>query len=178
MTVLERIALEVAGGIAAIGAILLWWHLHNAAEQHQGAEACIQATTETKQAAVADAHQVEAAQAVDVQTVIRGYDAKVASLSSSNADLAQRLSARGAVRACGVSGAGPDPGAAPADRGLAGGQSQAAQGSAAAAVDVDADYKQLLAAGDACEVKLEGLTDIYQRMRDRAIAARAAAPAP
>jgi hypothetical protein len=166
VTQLERIAAELGAAVLAILAVLLWWHLHNLAEQRQGAQACIQQTTITKQAAAADSAGDEAAQAAIIKAVVGNYDAKLASLSASNADLAGRLSA--ALRAQRLPGPGPAAGATSAQPGLPAGQAAAADGSAKLAGDIDA----LLQACDAAQLKGEDLAVIYQDMRDRAIAAR------
>lgn len=172
MTTLERIGLEIAGGILAIAAVLLWWNLHNRTEQKLGAAACIQTTTIDHTEAKADATKTEAAQAVDINAVVNGYETKVASLSRSNDDLARRLSTSGAVCPSRVPDPRPAAGANAADAGLAGGQSEARQGPPAE--QLRTDLSAVLAAGDANQVKTEDCARLYNGVRDRAIAAAAA----
>lgn len=171
MTTLERIGLEVLGGILAIAAVLLWWNLHNRTEQKIGAAACIQTTTIDHTEAKADATKTEAAQAVDIQSVVQGYETKVLSLSRSNDDLARRLLANSAVCPSRVSDPRPAAGANAADAGLPKSESQARPGPPGGAAG---DLAAVLAAADANQVKVEDCAKLYNGVRDRAIAAAAA----
>jgi hypothetical protein len=170
MTTLERIGLEILGGLAAIAAVILWWNLHNRAEQKIGATACIQTTTIDKTTAAAGAVKDEAAGAADINAVIRGYDAKVTSLSAANDDLARRLSDSGAICPGPVRDSRSAAGAKPADAGLPGGKGEAAAGSAEL---IRADLAAVLTACDANQVKTEDEAALYNGVRDRAIAAAA-----
>lgn len=176
MTPLQRIGAEIIGGIVLIAAVLIWWNLHNRSEQKIGAQACIQATTVDKTEAHADVVSTQAAQAVDIQAVVQGYETKVISLQHGNDDLARRLSTSGAV----CPGRLPDPrptaGANSADAGLASGKREAQPGPPAEQLRTDLDH--LLAAGDANQVKTEDCAKLYNSVRDRAIAAAAKLPKP
>lgn len=169
MTTLQRIGAEIIGGLVLIAAILIWWNLHNRTEQKIGAAACIQSTTIDKTEAHTDVAKDQAAAAVDINAVVAGYETKVLSLSRSNDDLARRLSTSGAVCPSRMSDPGRTASANAADAGLAGGKSEARAGPTA-------DIKQLLAAGDAAQVKSEDCAKLYNGVRDRAIAAAAALP--
>lgn len=168
MTTLERIAAEIVAGLLLIGGVLLWWNLHNRHEQLVGAQACIQTTTVDKQTAAAGVAKTEAAQAVDIDTVVKAYDAKLADLSARNDDLAGRLLASGAIRPSGVSHPGPAAAAAATDDGLRASQAEARERL------VRSDLDAVLAACDANEVKTEDLAEVYNRIRARATAAAAA----
>jgi hypothetical protein len=159
LSTLEKIAAGVIAALLLAIAIIIWWHLHNRTEQKIGATACIQSTTETKQAAVTNVATTEAEQHIDVNAIIRGYDAKVQSLSSANDALARRLSASSAVCSSSVPNPGPaaDPNAA--DRRVGKSESQ---------------LERILDAGDANQIKVEDCADLYNKVRDRAIAAEAA----
>ena len=170
MTTLERIGIEIAGGILALAAVVLWWHLHNLSEQRQGAAACIQTTTIDHTEAKKDAASDQAAGAVDINAVKQGYETKISALSRSNDDLARRLSDQVCPSRV------PDPrraaGANAADPGLAGGKSETEPGPTAE--QLRADLNAALAAGDAAQVKSEDCAKLYNGVRDRAIAAAAA----
>lgn len=168
MTTIERIGMEALGGILGIAAVLLWWNLHNLTEQKIGAAACIQTTTITKQEAHTDVASDQAAQAVDINAVVQGYETKVLSLSRSNDDLARRLSTSGAVCPSRVPDPRPAAGANAADAGLPAGKDKSAAGSPLAG-----DLSELLAAADANQVKAEDCAKLYNGVRDRAIAAAA-----
>jgi hypothetical protein len=167
VTLLERIAIEIAGGIAALAAVLIWWHVHNANEQKLGARECIQTTTIDKTQAKAEVASDQAAQAAFLPKVVQGYETKVASLQSANDDLAGRLSALGAIRPSGMpnSRSAACPGAA--DRGLSQSESAAQERLGR----IRADLKLVLDACDANQVKTESLAEIYGGVRDRALAA-------
>lgn len=169
MTTLERIGLEVLGGVLAIAAVLLWWNLHNRTEQKIGAAACIQSTTIDHTEAKKDVAADQAAQSVDIHAVVQGYETKVLSLSRANDDLARRLSTSGAVCPSRVPDPRPAADANAADAGLSAGKSQSAAGSPLAG-----DLAELLAAADANQVKTEDCAKLYNGVRDRAIAAAAA----
>jgi hypothetical protein len=173
VTPLQRIGAEIIGGIVLIAAVLIWWNLHNSAQQKIGAQACIQATTIDKTEAHADAVSTQAAQAVDIKAVVQGYETKVLSLQHDNDDLAGRL--LNAVRPNRVPGTGSAAGANCAVAGLSDSESQAAERSAAT---VRADITAVLNACDANQVKTEDAARIYNGVRDRAIAAAAKLPAP
>ena len=143
MTTLERIGLEILGGMLAIGAVLLWWNLHNRTEQKLGAAACIQTTTIDHTEAKKDVATDQAAAAVDVNAVVQGYETKVLSLSRANDDLSRRLLASGSICPGGMPNPRGTPGAKPTDAGLSGGQSEAAEGSPAG---LRADLDAVLAA--------------------------------
>lgn len=168
MTTLERIGAEILGGIFLIAGVLLWWNLHNRTEQRLGAAQCIQTTTVDKTQAAAAVVTTEAAQAVDINAVVKAYDAKVADLSARNDDLAGRLLASGAVRASRVPDPGSAAGAKPAEPRLSDGQAEARERL------VRADLAAVLAACDADEVKTHDLASIYDGVRTRALAAAAA----
>jgi hypothetical protein len=172
MTTIQRIGAEILGGVLLIAGVLLWWNLHNRAEQKQGAQACIQATTIDKTEAVAQVVSTQAAEAVDINAVVKGYDAKVADLSARNDDLAGRLSASGAIRASRVSHSGSAAAGECTKSGVDSGQSETLAGLARVRADLD----ELLAAGDANQVKTEDLATLYDGVRTRALAAAAAAP--
>lgn len=165
MTSLQRIGAEALGAMLLCGAFFGWWTYHDHAEQKLGAQACLQATTVTKSVAKQEVVTDEAAQAADINTVVKGYDAKVLALSTSNDDLAGRLSA--AVRQNRVSD--PETPACPVapDRGLSESESTARERLGR----VRADLKSVLDACDANQVKTEDLAQIYDGERERAIAA-------
>jgi len=164
-TTLEKYLIIAVGALLATGAFAGWWALHNRHEQNLGAVACLQATTIPKAAAIAEAKTTEAAQAVDINAVVKGYETKVLSMSHSNDDLAGRLSA--ALRQSRL----PDPGSAACanapDPGLSKGESEAAGRLAR----IRADIAAVLTACDANQVKTEDAAAIYNGVRTRALAA-------
>lgn len=164
LTQLEKIAAGVIAALLLAIAIIIWWNLHDRTEQKIGATACIQSTTETKQTAAAAVATTEEAQHEDIDEVKKRYAQQVQDLSASNADLARRLSTRGAVCTSGV----PDPGSAP--RGdAANGRLVPSEGHPEAS-----QLERILDAGDANQIKIEDCASIYNKVRDRAIAAEAA----
>jgi hypothetical protein len=166
MTTLERIAAELAGAAALILAAFIWWHVHNAGEQKLGAQACIQATTITKQAAASDAAADQTAQAAEISEVLISHDAKLLTLDAGNAGIARGLS-NDALRPNGV----PHPGSltcqGAAEPGLPPGESEAQL----RLERIQADLTAVLNACDANQVRTEDLATIYNGVRDRAIAA-------
>lgn len=165
MNAIEKSLIYIAIALVGTGAVAGWWALHNRHEQNLGATACLQATTIPKQEAVAEVKQTEAAQAVDINAVVKGYELKVVSLSRSNDDIAGRLSA--ALRASRVSNPGSAACANAPDPGLSKGESEAAERLAR----IRADIKLVLDACDANQVKTEDAAMIYNRVRERALAA-------
>lgn len=174
-TTLEKYLAIAVAVLIGSGAFAGWWALHNHKQQAIGAAACIQATTVDKTEAHNDAVSTEAAQAVDIKAVVKGYEDKVNSLQRNNDDLAKRLLTSGAVRPHGV----PDPGSAAGGNcavpGLPAGEGEAAERSAAV---IRADLNAVLNACDANQVKTEDAAKIYNGVRDRAIAAAAKLPKP
>jgi hypothetical protein len=166
VTTLERIGAEILGGVFALAAVLLWWHVHNLDEQKAGAQACIQSTTVTKQTAVADNVVDTTAQAAQLRAVVQTYDQKISDLSSGNADLAQRLHDN-AVRPSAVPHSGPAAAGAQCPVAVPAGQSDARaaapleQAEAKLFDDCDADYAGRLA-----------VIQAYNDWRDRMIAAQ------
>lgn len=163
MSTLERYAVELIALLVLAGGGVLWWKLHNAGERRAGAQACIQATTETKATAVkADTADADA-QAAQLQAIVRGYDAKIAALSANNVALAQRLRDN-AVRA----GAVPHPGSpagSPAEQsGLP--ESESAVADRFWSIDLAAT----LDACDANQARVEGLEQTYNDWRQRMLA--------
>ena len=167
MTSLQRLAAEALGAALLCGAFFGWWKLHNHEERRLGAAACIQATTISKSVAKQELTSDQTAQAADINTVVKGYDSKVVSLSASNDDLSRRLS--DAVRQNGVSHPGPAACPSAADPGLSQGESSARERLG----QVRADLKAVLDACDANQVKTEDMAMIYDKMRARALAAGA-----
>lgn len=167
LSTVERIGLAAAAGALLLGSLLTWWHVHNLNEQHAGAQACLQASTETKTDVIADNAAGAGAQAVDLQLVVKTYDDKVKSLAADNADLARRLH-NGQVR----QSAAANPGSAAAGAGCAIFLPAAQSDARAAAIEVatkkifddcDADYAGRLA-----------VIDAYNKNRERTIAEAAA----
>lgn len=110
MTSLQRIGLEILGVILLCGGFVTWWSVHNHQEQKIGAQACIQATTETKQTAVDSNAEDAKAQAIVLQQKVATYEQQMGDLQRGNADLVQRLHdstvRAGAVRHSGSAAAG------------------------------------------------------------------------
>jgi hypothetical protein len=160
VTALERIGLETFAAIALFSSALLWWHLHNLNEQHQGAQACIQQTTETKAAAI----RIDATDAIEqgrqLAQVVTTYDAKLQVESVGNALLAQRMRDANPVRHSTVPGASCPAAQAPADRGIPDSES-------AAIGRLANEYAKLLDACDANQARVEGLAAAYNDWRDR-----------
>lgn len=167
--------IKIGAAVVVIAAVLIWWNLHNRAEQKIGAQQCIQATTVDKTEAHADAVTTQAAQAVDIKAVVQGYETKVLSLQHDNDDLVKRLLASGAVRPSRVPNPGSTAGANCPVTGLSTSESQAAERSAAT---LQTDLDDVLNACDANQVKTEDGAKIYNGVRDRAIAAAAKLPKP
>jgi len=165
MSTLEKNLIMAVAALIGCGAFAGWWALHNRHEQSIGAVACLQATTIPKREAIAENKTTEAAQVVDINAVVKGYETKVLSMSRANDDLADRLSA--ALRTGGV----PHPGSAacanPADPGLSKSESEAAGRLAI----IRADIAAVLTACDANQVKTEDAAAIYNGVRARALAA-------
>jgi hypothetical protein len=164
VSTLERIVIEIAGGLAAIAAVLLWWHLHNLGEQKAGALACITATTETKTEVIVANTADAGAQAVDLNLVVKTYDDQVSALARTNADLARRLHDN-PVRQIPAADTGSAPAGALCPVELPDGQASARAAAINAATqkifdDCDADYAGRLA-----------VIETYNQWRDRMIAA-------
>ena len=165
MSTLERIGIEILGGIGALAAVLIWWHVHNLNEQHVGAQACLLSTTETKTEAIASNTALVGAQGVDLKLVVKTYEDKVNLLAADNAGLARRLhdsqvrqgpaantgtAAAGAVCAVDVPAGQGDPGA----------------------VAIEAASKKIF---DDCDADYAGrvaVIEVYNQWRDRMIAAK------
>lgn len=165
MTSLEKTLTYVVLALIGSGVFAGWWALHNRHEQSIGATACLQATTVTKTEAKEEVKQTEAAQAVDINAVVKGYEFKVLALARSNDDIAGRLS--DSLRQNRVPHSGSAACANAADPGLPKGQSEAAERSAR----IRADIKLVLDACDANQVKTEDAAAIYNGVRDRALSA-------
>jgi hypothetical protein len=150
--------------LVALLAIGGWFAWHDSSERRQGAAACIQGTTETKQEVKADNAADSGAQTLQLALVVKTYDDKVADLARANADLARRL--RDPVRQIPTAGPGPvAPGAlCPVD--VPDRQSRARAAAIDAATekvfdDCDADYAGRVA-----------VIQTYNDWRDRMIAAQ------
>jgi hypothetical protein len=87
MTLLTKLGLVLVA-LLAIGG---WFAWHDSSERKQGAQACIQSTTETKTEVKADNAADAQAQTLQLALVVKTYDDKVNDLARSNADLARRL---------------------------------------------------------------------------------------
>jgi hypothetical protein len=83
-------ALLIGGGI--------WWNFHNRKEENIGAQACIQATTETKKEAIADNVITIDQHNQAISAVVKSYESRIKDLADSNGDLAQRLHDANAIR--------------------------------------------------------------------------------
>ncbi len=156
-----RLGYEIAGGLLLCVAFVSWWALHNHAEQQLGAQACIQATTETKATAVAADSSIEAAHAAQISKVVAVYEQKLNDSRGANADLAKRLHdyalrtgavPRSAGVACSASGSGAEP------RGDRGAESPADP------FGVDAATAALI---DACTADAEELTALQAAWGER-----------
>jgi hypothetical protein len=163
---LYRIGAEILGAALAICAILLWWHIHNLDEQKAGAQACIQGTTETKTAAVANVAADALDQGDKLAKQASDYETTLSSLRTDNADLAHRLRNANSVRSGPVSGPGCPALAAEPHAGLPAGESEAQSRSAG-------DTEELLNACDANQLKTEALAKAYNDWRLRMIAENA-----
>lgn len=167
LSTLERIGLEAAAGALLLGAVLTWWHVHNLNEQKAGAQACITATTETKADVVATNKGDAAAQAVDLQLVVKTYDDKLKALAGDNADLARRLH-DGSLRQSAAASPGPAAAGALCPLFVPAGQDDARAAAIEAATqkifdDCDADYAGRVA-----------VIETYNHWRARMIAEAAA----
>lgn len=169
MATLEKWAIEIGVAIALVGILVGWFLWHNASERREGAQVCIQSTTEVKQAAVAHVAVDEKANHDQIKTEVDSYGKKLTDLQSANDDLSRRLS--NALRASAVRNTGSAAGNCPTDAGLPSSKSEAEQGSSAATIA--ADVKSVLDACDANQLKVESANNIYNGVRDRALAAAA-----
>jgi hypothetical protein len=120
MSSVERLGAELAGALLLCGGFVLWWHLHNHAEQQLGAAVCIQSTTEVRADAVRDDTEVEAAHAAQLSQVVAVYDQKLEDSAHANDGLAVRLH-HDALRQSAVSCASAVAGRASGPAALAGG---------------------------------------------------------
>jgi hypothetical protein len=171
MSTLYRIGAEILGCVLLIAAVLIWWHVHNLNEQKAGAQACIQGTTETKTAAVANVAADEIDQHGKLTKQASDYEIDLNTLRSDNADLALRLRHANSVRSSPVSGPGCAAGGAHPDPGLSAGQGETESRSAA-------DTEALFNACDANQLKTEALAKAYNDWRARMIRDNANVPAP
>jgi hypothetical protein len=162
----NRTLAEALAGVGLVVCIYLAWIHHDHTEQHVGAEACIQATTETKDVAGADNAGIEAAHAAQLQTVVETYDAKVITLSAGNAALSERLS--NALRQSAV----PDPGPAACQGSANAGLPESESAAQIRLGRLRADLKFVLDACDADHERVEGLNAAYEDWRKRMINAQ------
>jgi hypothetical protein len=168
MTTLERIGIEIAGGIVMILAAALWWHLHNLSEQKQGAQSCIEHTTITKQDAASAAGAIE----TDEASILKeraDRDAKIIDdLQRGNADLVERLRHADSLRPSAVRNT---PGAARSDScavEVPRGQSEVGRADAIAAAEV-----AVLNDCDALLVQSRSAIDAYNSWRDKMLTSEA-----
>jgi hypothetical protein len=159
----NRTLAEAMGVVALIGCIYLAWIHHDHTEQHVGAEACIQATTETKEVAVADNTGIEAAHAAQLTKVVAVYEEKLARDSADNADLAQRLSS--ALH----QNPAPHPGAAACETAALPGLPESESAAQIRLGRLRADLKFVLDACDADHERVDGLNAAYEDWRQKMI---------
>ena len=91
MTSLQRLGLELAGAVLMVAAFIGWWQMHNHAEQKIGATQCIISTTEVKATALATDTGIEAAQAAQLNEVVKTYATQLADSAATNSALADRV---------------------------------------------------------------------------------------
>jgi hypothetical protein len=166
MTSLQRLGLELAGAVLMVAAFIGWWQMHNHAEQKIGATQCIISTTEVKATALATDTGIEAAQAAQLNEVVKTYATQLADSAATNSALADRVRDY-ALRSGAVCHSGPAAAGGSTHGGLPASQTADAARPSRLAADTDA----LLNACDADHDKVILLTNAYNDWRDRMIAA-------
>jgi hypothetical protein len=150
MTSLQRAGAELLGILALIGGFILYWNLHNHAEQKIGATACIISTTEVKADVVRDDSAIQAAHAAQLSLVVQTYDKNLTDSHADSALLAQRLrdyevrqSASAGAR-CSAPGGSPHGGLPAIQSPADGGPGRIADDTAAVLNACDADHAKLI----------------------------------